>query len=279
MIFLIASIFSALAWTISYRLSLKKGCEPVGTMTGTGTTSLLVALVISIVENNLNFNSKAAILGMCGGICMYLAVYSYFHFLKRGARLGISWTIITLSMVIPTTGSILLWHEVPDILGWLSLALTLLSIVVLGKFKEKGSDMGRRDALYLSIAFILSGVGALIAKMLVAASLEQHRNVYFISLFATMLVIALGVDLSTRRPPSVKELLYGGAMGLSGIGNYWFIIRALRDIPGIVAFPFRTCGSIVLTLIVSRVVWRERLKPREIAGVVLAMAAIALMSL
>ena len=279
MIYLLACILCALAWTASYRLSLGKGCEPVGTMTGIGATSLLVALIISIAEGNARFNGAAAILGICGGFCMYLAVFCYFHLLKRGARLGISWTIVTLSMMIPTAGSILLWREVPSTFGWLSLLLTVVSIVVLGKFKEKGSSMGKRDILYLSAAFIFSGVSALIAKALVALNFEQHRNVYFIFVFASMLLIALCVDMVTRRTPSGKELLSGGAMGLAGIGNYWFLVRALRDVPGIVAFPFRTCGSILLTLIVSRFAWRERMKPLEIAGVVLAMIAIALMSL
>jgi len=279
MIFLLACILCALAWTISYRISLKRGCEPVGTMTGIGITSLLVAFIISIAEGNVSFNSTAAMLGICGGLCMYLAVYCYFHLLKRGARLGISWTIVTLSMIIPTAGSILLWREVPSTLGWLSLLLSVVSIVVLGKFKEKGSSMGKRDTLYLSAAFIFSGVAALIAKAVVALSFEQHRNIYFIFIFATMLLIALCVVIIIRRPPSRKELLSGGAMGLAGIGNYWFLVRALRDVPGIVVFPFRTCGSILLTLIVSRFVWRERMKPLEIAGVVLAMTAIVLMSL
>jgi drug/metabolite transporter (DMT)-like permease len=248
-------------------------------MTGIGTTSLLSALIISFFEANLLFNRTAALLGMCGGFCLYLAVFCYFHLLKGGARLGISWTIVTLSMMIPTAGSIVLWHEVPGALGWLSLLLTVASIVVLGKFKKRGSPMGRRDVLYLSAAFLFSGVGALIAKAIVALNLEQHRNIYFLFVFATMLLISLCVNVITRRPPLRKELFSGGAMGIAGMGNFWFIVRALRDIPGTVAFPFRTCGSILLTVMVSRIVWRERIKPQEIVGIVLAMIAIALMNL
>lgn len=279
MIYLLACILCSLGWTVSYRLSLRSGCEPVGTMTGIGTASFFVALIISIAEGSVHFNAAAALLGTCGGFCMYFAVFSYFHLLKGGARLGISWTIVTLSMTIPTAGSILLWHELPGSLQWLSLLFTVISIVTLGKFKEKGSSTGKRDILYLSAAFILSGAGALIAKTLVSLNLEQHRNTYFIFLFATMLLIAVCVDIISLHLPSKRELLTGGAMGLAGIGNYWFIIRALRDVPGIVVFPFRTCGSILLTLIVTRIAWRERLGPMEIAGVVLAMVAIVLMSL
>ncbi len=113
MIYLLACILCSLGWTVSYRLSLRSGCEPVGTMTGIGTASFFVALIISIAEGSVHFNAAAALLGTCGGFCMYIAVFSYFHLLKGGARLGISWTIVTLSMTIPTAGSILLWHELP----------------------------------------------------------------------------------------------------------------------------------------------------------------------
>ena len=279
MIFLIACIISALVWTVSYRISISKGCDPAGTMTGIASSSLFVAAIIAIAEHKIQFNPLAAILGICGGVCMYFAVFSYFQLLKRGARLGISWTIVTLSMVIPTAGSILLWHEIPGILGWSSLLLTVLSIVVLGRFKEHGSNIEKVDVIYLSVAFVMSGVAALIAKAIVALSLDQHRNIYFISIFATMLLISISRSGLTRRFPSRKELIFGGAMGIAGIGNYWFIVQALRDIPGIVAFPFRTCGSILLTLVVSRFVWKETLRYREIAGVLLAMTAIVLMSL
>jgi drug/metabolite transporter (DMT)-like permease len=133
--------------------------------------------------------------------------------------------------------------------------------------------------VYLSAAFFMSGVAALIAKTLVASALEQYRNIYFISIFATMLLISLSINGLTRRLPSRKELIFGGTMGIAGIGNYWFIVRALRDVPGIIAFPFRTCGSILLTLVVSRFLWKETLRYRELAGVILAMSAIVLMSL
>jgi hypothetical protein len=279
MIYLLACTCCALAWTVSYRISLGRGCEPVGTMTGIGTSSLFVSFVIAVAEGNIRFKGTAAMLGICGGACMYLAVSSYFQLLKRGARLGISWTIVTLSMVIPTAGSILLWREVPSITGWLSLLLTALSIVVLGGFKEKGSRLERRDIILLTSAFIFSGVAALIAKALVAESMEQYRNIYFISVFATFLFITLGADTVIRRMPSGAEIISGSLMGLAGMGNYWFIIRALRDVPGIVAFPFRTCGSMLLTLAVSRLVWKEQFKPKELAGVALAIAAITLMSI
>jgi multidrug transporter EmrE-like cation transporter len=94
-----------------------------------------------------------------------------------------------------------------------------------------------------------------------------------------MLLISLSINGLTRRLPSRKELIFGGTMGIAGIGNYWFIVRALRDVPGIIAFPFRTCGSILLTLVVSRFLWKETLRYRELAGVILAMSAIVLMSL
>jgi drug/metabolite transporter (DMT)-like permease len=279
MIYLLACVISALGWTVSYRISLHKGCDPVGTLAGIGCSSVIVSYTIFFSQIRTPCNTNAVLIGVSGGMCMYFAVFSYFHLLKGGARLGISWTVVTLSMTIPYAGSILLWHELPGFLQWLSLLLTVASIVLLGRIQEKGTRLTKRDIFLLSTAFLLSGIGALLIKTLVALGLEKFRNTYFVSLHSTMLLIAIGGNLLGRHLPSKRELLFGGAMGLAGMGNYWFILFALRELPGIVAFPFRTCGSIVLTLFVSRVVWRERLAPGEVAGVVLAMAAIVLMSL
>lgn len=279
MIYLLACVISALGWTVSYRVSLRKGCNPTGTLAGIGCTSVIFSYTIFFSQSRTPFNSDAVLIGVSGGICMYFAVFSYFHLLKGGARLGISWTIVTLSMTIPTAGSILLWHELPGFLQWLSLLLTVTSITLLGRVQEKGVQFTKRDIFFLSTAFLLSGIGALLIKTLVSLGLEKYRNIYFVSLHTTVLLIAIIVNLLGRHLPSGRELLFGSAMGLAGFGNYWFILLALRELPGIVAFPLRTCGSIVLTLFVSRIAWQERLAPGEVIGVVLAMAAIILMNL
>jgi drug/metabolite transporter (DMT)-like permease len=279
MIYLLACVISALGWTVSYRISLHQGCNPIGTLAGIGCASVVVSYTIFFTQIRTPFNTNAVLIGVSGGICMYFAVFSYFQLLKGGARLGISWTVVTLSMTIPTAGSILLWHELPGPLQWLSLLLTVTSIVLLGRVRERGVRLTKRDIFLLSTAFLLSGIGALLIKTLVSLGLEKYRTTYFISLHTTMLLIAIAGNLFGRRLPSKRELLFGGAMGLGGMGNYWFILLALRELPGIVAFPLRTCGSIVLTLFVSRIVWRERMAPGEVIGVGLAMAAIVFMNL
>ena len=67
MVYLLACVLCSLGWTVSYRLSLQRGCEPVGTITGIGTSSFLVALIIYFAERGVGFNSVAALLGTCGG--------------------------------------------------------------------------------------------------------------------------------------------------------------------------------------------------------------------
>jgi drug/metabolite transporter (DMT)-like permease len=56
-------------------------------------------------------------------------------------------------------------------------------------------------------------------------------------------------------------------------------LLSLKSLPGIVAFPIRTCGSILVTLAASRILWEERMRGREIFGVLLALISIVLMNL
>jgi drug/metabolite transporter (DMT)-like permease len=272
-------IIASLVWSLFYRFSLQLLCDERGTLTGVALVSSLAVFIIATFTGGLLFNRTAALLGSCGGLCLYFAAYSYFILIRRGARLGITWTIVTLSMSIPTAGSIILWREQPSLYQWVGLLLTVASISLFGR---RGGGDGRppvKDMWLLALAFLLSGAGMLIIKTLVGLNLTAYRNVYFSFLYGSMFLLS-GVSLAaTGHRPTRRELLIGAVMGLGGIGNLWFLMLALKSVPGIVAFPMRTCGSILLTLAASRILWDERVTVREIAGVLLALASIVLMNL
>jgi drug/metabolite transporter (DMT)-like permease len=65
-------------------------------------------------------------------------------------------------------------------------------------------------------------------------------------------------------------------MGISGAAGFLLMLIALTKLPGIVAFPVKNLGNLVLTGIVSILAWREKLSKTQWAGIILSLAAICL---
>jgi len=242
-------------------------------------SSLVVVTIWSWFYVGASFNLVAAALGVAGGLGLFFAIFTYFRLIQSGARLGVSWTIVTLSMTIPTGASILIWKEFPSFSQWLALALAVCGIFLLGRVKAGGLRLSATEAGLLAVAFFMSGAVGLTLKVIAAQGLEGYKGIYFLSLWSSCLLAgATGCALS-RRAPGRTELVIGGVMGLAGVGNIVFLLLALGLVTGTVAFPLKTCGSLLLTVAASYLLWREQISRREFLGLLCALAAIVLMNL
>lgn len=109
MIYLVVCIMCSVLWAISYKITIRRGCHPLGTISSVAFWSLLIILILFNFDLGIRVHTVAAALGSGTGLCLYFAMLTYFYLIKRGARLGVSWTILSLSMIIPTTVSIIIY--------------------------------------------------------------------------------------------------------------------------------------------------------------------------
>ena len=131
MFYLFLSMVFTSWWALSYKIALKRKCSSLGVMTAAFGMAAVLTFLWKLITFSFQFNSLSAIIGAIGGIAMFIAVASYFVVIRGGARLGVSWTIITLSMIIPTSFCIFLWKEVPNFFQVLGLLLAISGICLL----------------------------------------------------------------------------------------------------------------------------------------------------
>ncbi|MBA7576823.1 hypothetical protein ES708_18665 [subsurface metagenome] len=147
---------------------------------------------------------------------MFIAVMNYFVVIKGGARLGISWAIISLSMIIPTSFSVFLWKEVPTFSQSLGLLLAISSICLLGKVKPANARLTGREWALLSTAFFLTGVVSVTVKLIPALGLEKFKLTYILFLYGGGFISALMINWIRKELPILKEIKVGVGMGISG---------------------------------------------------------------
>lgn len=281
MFYLFLSAVMGVGWAISYKLALRRGCRhALEIVPVTFLTACTCMIVWTSLTSGLAMNATVVIIGALAGASLFTAVVTFFYLIKSGARLGVSWTVMVLSAVIPTCASIFVWKEYPNFWQTVALLLAASGILLLGQVKPGRMDLTRKEVYLLVTSFLTSGLAGLAIKAVASMGLGQFNGLYVCTLYAVAGVLAAVGSVVTGHYPTRKHMGLGLAMGAAGAGNVFLLALALNELSGTVAFPVRTCLTILLTVTVSYALWRERIESRrEAIGLVLALLAIVLMSL
>ena len=131
--------------------------------------------------------------------------------------------------------------------------------------------------LLLFVAFVLTGLNSISNKAMVHFHLDAYIGLYGLGFWGTGVVLGLITLAATKHKVSGLDAKIGIAMGVSGSIGMVLLLIALDTVPGVVAFPVRSCGNTSLTAIISYLAWRERVTPRQWLGIICGLAAIYLL--
>ncbi len=212
--------------------------------------------------------------GACGGIAVLL-----FNYAIRLGHFGFSNTIYRTSFILPIIFSVLLLAEPLHSSAKTGITLTLLAIFLISYSNE--AFFGIKSSafkwfLLILLSFFLSG-GPRIGQKLVAYYKESTAVYLFLSYLAGVLVL-LPVYFKTRSY-SKKALPYGLIAALGSIAGVYCTISALRIFPSSVVFTVTLSGPIILGLILSLAVFKEKIKALGWLGIVLGLAGIRIIYL
>ena len=128
--------------------------------------------------------------------------------------------------------------------------------------------------LLLMIAFLLTGFISIANKTLIQLHLGDFRDAYMLTYFGAPALVGLVYMVSRREHGNYTDRRVGLIMGLGGALSTLCFLIALQYMPGIVAFPVRSLGNLVVTAVVSIAAWRERLSISQWIGIALSLIAI-----
>jgi drug/metabolite transporter (DMT)-like permease len=127
---------------------------------------------------------------------------------------------------------------------------------------------------YLVVAFALSGVSATLQKVLVECHLFQYRDVYVLSSYLVSLALGFIFLLASKQKATRQDAAVGIVMGLFGSISFIAFVVVLSKATGVVAFPMRSLGNLVLTALISILTWKERPSRSQWVGICLSLTAI-----
>ena len=133
----------------------------------------------------------------------------------------------------------------------------------------------------MAVAFVANGLGPFGLKIMAEKGLsETYHYQYLILWYAGGLVFGLIWFLATRGRFRAQELVMSFAIGMASFGGQLFSLLALeKNVPGYVVFPMTTGGNLFLVAAAGVFLFRERVGPYGIAGILTGILSLILLSL
>lgn len=131
------------------------------------------------------------------------------------------------------------------------------------------------------IAFVANGLGPFGLKIMAEKGLsDRFHYQYLFWWYAGGLAFALTVFLVSRRRAYPREIVMAFGIGVGSFAGQFFSLRALEQgVPGYIVFPITTGGNLFLVAAAGFLLFRERLGRYGIAGVLVGVLSLVLLSL
>lgn len=217
---------------------------------------------------------------------LFIVVFNLYATGAQKAGMAISTVANKMSLVIPVIAAILLYpDEHFSIIKILGFVLALLGIY----FSSTTNNKLSFDPKYLwIIILIFIGQGAADAIFNHARYhyvTDADKPLFFLVLFITAglsgLLMIISKTASKQRPVlHWKNIVAGIAFGIPNYGSLIFMFNALKSsgIESSKVYPLVSMGIIALSAIIGWIFFSERLSKTNWAGIFLAIAAIAVIS-
>ncbi len=133
----------------------------------------------------------------------------------------------------------------------------------------------------MALAFLANGLGPFGLKILAEKGLAANYHFqYLIFWYAGGLALVGAGFLARRSAPRWPEVWIAAVMGLGSFGGQLGTSLALeRQIPGYIAFPITNGGHLFIVSAAGVLLFRERIGPYGIAGILTGMLSLVLLSI
>jgi drug/metabolite transporter (DMT)-like permease len=223
--------------------------------------------------------------------CFFIGLFNVIAFTAQKVGIAVASVANKLSLVIPFIFSIILYQETT---GWLRVAGILLALVsvVLTCYPSKkdpattGKPLSPALKIFLPVLlFIGSGLLDTMVKYVEQTYLNaSNQNAYLISSFAMAALVGslllLVFVVSGKQKFDRRSILAGIIIGIPNYFSIWCLLAVLKRNQGesSAIIPINNMGIVLFSSIMAYLLFRERLNAINWIGILLSIAAIALIA-
>lgn len=242
-------------------------------------TAVLVTFIISLIKTGKivsNINGSMALLGIMTGFLYFITFIIYQVGVKK---YGASLTGIfgRLGIFLPIILSIILWKEYPTTIQTFALLIALCALFILN-YSPKLHPIKDLKFLLLSL-FLFSGLGDFANKLFQKYGNVEYKESFLSILFLSAFISSLIYSLKKVKIIEKKDFLCGVAVGIPNLFSSFFLILALSKLKASIVFPIYSVGSLLMIIILSSIIFKEKLYKKDYIAIVFTLISLVLINL
>ena len=289
--YVILNILCGLVFTQTLRYSQVRGAKDY--VAGAVNYALAAVVSAAVLAVMVSWRSMPPLwpAGALGAACgaSYFIQFLLILAAYRIAGVGITMTIGHMGILIPILMSWRFWGEEMTAWRWAALGLLPVAIVLIRPLRRGPGGLNWKTDVLLGMVLLNNGLmGTLHKAVNVCAPagpgekflfFEPHQLVYQTFLFLVAAVCSVSYALARRGGCGRVEVALGSIIGVSNVLVTIFAIVGVGVLGVAIFYPTVTSSSIALTVVISWILWNERVRGRQIAGVLVALGIVVLVNL
>lgn len=226
------------------------------------------------------------LLALLYGALLIAAQWFYTAALSAG-NVALCSTVYSMGFILPTLSGALLWDEAfspLDLCGVLCSVAAILCSGLAGRRREKGK--GNRYFLPLAVAMLASGGLGIVQKVQQKSDFASERGGFLLIAFllASGASLLVALTLGRRRRGEEPSFAMPSMLGTAAlVGAFFGCCNLLNTLlagmlESAIFFPTLNIGVILLSTITGILLYRERLKKKDLTVLLLGIGAILLLN-
>lgn len=291
MIYLIGSIILSSYLTLSFKVVERLGLNNFQVIVFNYITCVITG---SFVNGHFPINTETVSQPWFTWACImgatFIILFNIIGFTTQRLGVAVASVANKLSLVIPFIFSIILYNEKATALKIAGVVMALVSVLfTCWPSKQQQSTHSKKISLWISlvpaILFLGSGLLDTMIKYVEQGFInENNNNEYLITAFAAAgtigLLVLISAFITGKQQFSSIALLMGIAIGIPNYFSIWCLMQVLKDYSSnsSAIIPINNMGIVLFSTLVAGWIFKERLSKLNWTGVLLAIAAIALIA-
>lgn len=199
----------------------------------------------------------------------------------RGGNTAVCATVYSLGFILPTLSGMVFWKETVTLWKILGIVAVFPALILSGKKQNRKSTEGHGYMLPLIIAMLCSGGLGILQKVQQSSPFPQQRTAFVCIAFAAAAMFSLLCGIG-KKSPKKATLTFG--IAAVGVGACFALCNLLNTflagrMDSAVFFPCLNVGTILLSTVLTFLVFREKLSARHVAVLTIGIFSILLINL
>ena len=251
---------------------------------------ILIGFVITAIQSGLGafrVDMTTLLISALSGITSSIFVVSWLVSVKKGAYMMMD-VFLMLGMAVPLIGSNIAFGESIRPMQWLGLGILMIAVLIMCSYNNsiKGK-MTVSSVVLLIVCGISCGLTDFSQKLFVehTDSISIATFNFYTYIFSAAVLLCFYLIFSSRdkgegRPTDLRHIFgYILVMSACLFANSYFQTKAAGFLSSAELYPLSKGAGLILSSLMSAVLFKERLSLKAIIGIVLSFGALLIINL